>query len=205
MQSWLGQHREERRPPVQPHARTARAELRRLRLYRILPARHVPLRARAEPRAATSRFSRSGFAPWNRPTPFSPCGSRSSNWTSWSRTASPQADFERTRSFLSKYVNILTKTKSAELGYAIDSAYYGIPELQRIRQRPRSRKLTVEDVNRAIRKHLRADRLQIVGVAKDTEAIEGRADRRCAQRRFTTTPRSLRMFWTRTRSSRSGL
>ncbi len=39
----------------------------------------------------------------------------------------PEAEFEKTRSFLSKYVNILTKTKSAELGYAIDSEYYGIP------------------------------------------------------------------------------
>ena len=33
-------------------------------------------------------------------------------------------------------------------------------------------KLTVEDVNRAIRKHLRADNLQIVGVAKDTDALK---------------------------------
>ena len=39
-----------------------------------------------------------------------------------------QNDFEKTRSFLSKYVNILTKTKSSELGYAIDSQYYGMPE-----------------------------------------------------------------------------
>ncbi|MCU1261239.1 MAG: insulinase family protein, partial [Bryobacterales bacterium] len=38
-----------------------------------------------------------------------------------------EADFERTRSFVSKYVNLLTKTKSAELGYDIDSLYYGIP------------------------------------------------------------------------------
>ena len=33
-----------------------------------------------------------------------------------------QADFDRTRTFLSKYVNILTKSKAEELGYAIDSA-----------------------------------------------------------------------------------
>jgi zinc protease len=38
-----------------------------------------------------------------------------------------QEGFERTREFLSKYVNVLTRTKSAELGYAIDSIYYGIP------------------------------------------------------------------------------
>ena len=33
-------------------------------------------------------------------------------------------------------------------------------------------KLTLADVNSAIRKHLRADRLQIVGVAKDAEALK---------------------------------
>ena len=39
-----------------------------------------------------------------------------------------QEAFERTRMFLTKYVNLLTKTKRAELGYAIDSRYYGIPD-----------------------------------------------------------------------------
>ena len=33
-------------------------------------------------------------------------------------------------------------------------------------------KLTLEDVNRAIRKHLRAENLQIVGVAKDAAGLE---------------------------------
>lgn len=37
----------------------------------------------------------------------------------------PDADFKKTRSFLSKYINLLTKTKSSELGYAIESEYYG--------------------------------------------------------------------------------
>ena len=36
-------------------------------------------------------------------------------------------DFEGTRQFLTKYVNILTQTKDDELGYALDSRYYGIP------------------------------------------------------------------------------
>src|SRR5665811_1555243 len=38
-----------------------------------------------------------------------------------------QEQFERTREFLGKYVNVLTRTKRAELGYAIDSLFYGIP------------------------------------------------------------------------------
>jgi zinc protease len=82
-----------------------------------------------------------------------------------------QDDFERTRSFLSKYVNVLTKTKSAELGYAMDSVYYGIPNYNDYVKSSLA-KLTLADVNRAIRKHLRTDRLQIVGVAKDAEKLK---------------------------------
>jgi zinc protease len=83
----------------------------------------------------------------------------------------PEKDFERTRSFLSKYVNLLTKTKSAELGYAIDSKYYGMPEYNEYLKSALA-KLTVADVNRAIKKYLRADNVQIVGVAKDATAIK---------------------------------
>lgn len=82
-----------------------------------------------------------------------------------------QEDFERTRTFLSKYVNVLTKTKSAELGYAMDSVYYGIPNYNEYVKTSLA-KLTLADVNRAIRKHLRADRLQIVGVTKDAEKLK---------------------------------
>jgi zinc protease len=82
-----------------------------------------------------------------------------------------QDDFEHTRTFLSKYINILTKTKSAELGYAMDSAYYGIPNYNEYVKASLA-KLTLADVNRAIRKHLRGDRLQIVGVAKDAEKLK---------------------------------
>jgi zinc protease len=82
----------------------------------------------------------------------------------------PPADFEKTRSFLSKYINILTKTKSAELGYAIDSAYYGIPDFNEYVKTGLA-KLTVSDENAAIRRHLRADKIEIVGIAKDADAI----------------------------------
>ncbi len=82
----------------------------------------------------------------------------------------PAAEFEKTRSFLSKYVNLLTKTKSAELGYAIDSEYYGIPNYNEY-IRAGLAKLTVADVNAAIRKHMRAENLEIVGVAKDTDSL----------------------------------
>jgi zinc protease len=86
------------------------------------------------------------------------------------KTGIPEADFEKTRSFLSKYINILTKTKSSELGYAIDSEYYGTPGYNEYVKTALA-KLTVADVNAAIRRHVRAENLEIVGVAKDTDAI----------------------------------
>jgi zinc protease len=82
----------------------------------------------------------------------------------------PESDFEKTRSFLSKYINILTKTKSSELGYAIDSAYYGTPGYNEYIKAALA-KLTVADVNGAIRRHMRAENLEIVGVAKDADLI----------------------------------
>ena len=79
--------------------------------------------------------------------------------------------FQRTRTFLTKYVNLLTKTKRAELGYAIDSRYYGIPEYNSYLKSSLA-KLTREDVNRAIRKHLGASGLDIVVVAKNCEELK---------------------------------
>ncbi|MBI3683361.1 MAG: insulinase family protein [Acidobacteria bacterium] len=73
-------------------------------------------------------------------------------------------EFQRTRNFLSKYINLLTKTKRSELGYAIDSRFYGIPDYNSYLRNALAG-LTREDVNRAIRKHLPLDNLQIVVVA----------------------------------------
>ena len=82
-----------------------------------------------------------------------------------------QADFERSRQFLSKYVNVLTKTKSTELGYAMDSAYYGIGNYNGYVKTALA-KLTAADVNAAIKRHLRSDNMQIVGVARDTAKLQ---------------------------------
>ncbi len=82
-----------------------------------------------------------------------------------------QKEFDMTRNFLGKYVNLLTKTKSAELGYKIDSEYYRIPTYNAYLKAALA-KLTLADVNRAIKKHLRADRVQIVAVAKDAAGLQ---------------------------------
>jgi zinc protease len=82
-----------------------------------------------------------------------------------------QEAFERTRDFLNKYVNVLTRSKDAELGYAIDSVYYGIPNYNEF-IKTRLAKLTRSDVNRAIKRYLRNDKLVIVAIAQDGEALK---------------------------------
>jgi zinc protease len=79
--------------------------------------------------------------------------------------------FERTRSFLAKNVNLLVKTKQAELGYGIDSLYYGIPDYNTY-VRNALAKLTLKDVNEAIRRRLRSTDLRIVAVAQDTDLLK---------------------------------
>jgi zinc protease len=78
----------------------------------------------------------------------------------------PEEAFTRTREFLSKYVNVLTRTKSAELGYAIDSLWYGTATYN-AQLRKALATMTREDVNRVIRRYLRTDRMVIVAVSKN--------------------------------------
>ena len=82
-----------------------------------------------------------------------------------------QEDFDRAREFTSKYVNVLTRTKRAELGYAIDSLYFGIPDYNSYVKNAVA-KLTRDQVNAAIRRHLRADRIQIVAVSANAEQLK---------------------------------
>jgi zinc protease len=79
-------------------------------------------------------------------------------------------DFESTRTFLSKFINLLIQTPSAQLGYELDSKYYGLPEFSSYVKDSLSR-LTVEDVNNAIRKHLRATDLDVVLVAQEAAGL----------------------------------
>ncbi|HEY1338674.1 MAG TPA: hypothetical protein VGF59_14255, partial [Bryobacteraceae bacterium] len=82
-----------------------------------------------------------------------------------------EADFQRTRDFLSKYVNVLTRTKGAELGYAIDSMFYGVPNYNTFLKGALA-KMTRDDVNRAIKRHLRTEKLILVAVAHGGEDLK---------------------------------
>jgi zinc protease len=81
-----------------------------------------------------------------------------------------QEAFETTREFLTKFANVLTQTQSARLGYALDSKYYDIPEYNAYIKAELA-KLTLANVNAALRRHLRSDRMRIVMVTKDGAAL----------------------------------
>lgn len=82
----------------------------------------------------------------------------------------PAAGFEEAREYLMKNVYLLTATQNDQLGYALDSRWYGIGEYTRF-MRERLAKLTLEDVNRAIRKHLSTRDLSVVIVAQNAEDL----------------------------------
>lgn len=78
--------------------------------------------------------------------------------------------FEATREFLTKYNNVLTQTQGAQLGYALDSRYYNLPDYVTY-MREQLAKLTLDDVNNAMRKYLKSDAMRVVIITKDAEAL----------------------------------
>ncbi|MFI4945481.1 MAG: M16 family metallopeptidase, partial [Burkholderiales bacterium] len=81
-----------------------------------------------------------------------------------------QADFESTRDYLMKNVFVMTATQNQQLGYALDSEWYKIPEFTGY-MRGKLEALTLADVNAAIRKHLSGSDLSVVIVTKDARAL----------------------------------
>jgi zinc protease len=80
-----------------------------------------------------------------------------------------QEDFETTRAFLKSYIKLYIKSPSQQLGYLMDSKPYGrsnyIEELEKLLD-----KLTLDDVNRAIKKYMQIDNMKITIVTDKSEA-----------------------------------
>lgn len=81
-----------------------------------------------------------------------------------------EEDFETTREYLGKNVFVMTKTQDQQLGYALDSDWYGIPEFTKY-IRDELARLTVERVNDVVRRHLSWHNLQVVMIAADAEGL----------------------------------
>lgn len=80
-----------------------------------------------------------------------------------------EEDFELTRQFLRSNTKLYTKTLETELGYLMDSRFYGrvdyIRELDDLLE-----KLTLDDVNKAAKKYLQIENMYICIVTDDSEA-----------------------------------
>src|SRR5215467_970074 len=79
-------------------------------------------------------------------------------------------DFESTRRFLTKFVNVLVGTQDSRLGYALDSRIYNIPKFP-VYVKEQLAGLSLEDVNRCIRQYLQPDNVKIVVVTQDAESF----------------------------------
>ncbi len=82
-------------------------------------------------------------------------------------------DFERVRDYLMKNVFVMTATQNQQIGYALDSKWYGTGEYTSM-MRDRLKALTLEAVNAAIRKHLSARDLSVVIITKDAKGLKDR-------------------------------
>jgi zinc protease len=80
-------------------------------------------------------------------------------------------DFEATREFLKSYIKLYVQSPSSRLGYLMDSKYYGrtdyIEETDKLLT-----KLTLDDVNKAIKKYWQIDNMKITIVTDKSEAEE---------------------------------
>ena len=83
----------------------------------------------------------------------------------------PADGFEAARAFVSKYANVLTRTQTAQLGFAIDGLYNDQADYAGLLQVMLTN-LKVDDVNRAIRRYLRTDHLVIVAVSKNAAELK---------------------------------
>ncbi len=82
-----------------------------------------------------------------------------------------EKDFEATRNFLMKYVNILVKSQGRQLGYLMDSKYYHIPEFTQY-VKDGLKKLTLSDVNRVIQRYLRDKNIDFVFITRDADSLK---------------------------------
>ena len=84
-----------------------------------------------------------------------------------------EEQFAATRVFLDKWVAQLVSSQPALLGYAIDSDWYGTPDFTDY-VRAELARLTVADVNRAIREHLTTEDIKFVFITPDAAQLRQR-------------------------------
>ncbi len=82
-----------------------------------------------------------------------------------------EEDFNATKNYLNKFVGLLVKSQDRQLGYALDSEYYNIPEFVEYVRAGLS-ELTVDQVNAVIKKHLQLDDVQFAFITQNGAALK---------------------------------
>ena len=80
--------------------------------------------------------------------------------------------FELARNFLKNFSVNLAQSNLEQLGYALDDRFYGLSQPFLEHMRARFNAMTVDDVNRAIKKYLNAKNLQIAIVTQDAASFK---------------------------------
>lgn len=83
-----------------------------------------------------------------------------------------QEDFDLTRQFLKNYIAHYAPTTMLKLGYALDDAFYGIKEGHWNLYRKMLDKLTLNDVNTAIKTHLQYKNIKAVFVTNEADKLK---------------------------------
>ncbi len=82
-----------------------------------------------------------------------------------------RGDFEQARGYLMKNVFVMTARQDEQLGYALDSQWYGTGEFTETMRKALA-SLTADQVNAAVRRHWSARDLSVVIIAKDAAALK---------------------------------
>ncbi|MBI5867332.1 MAG: insulinase family protein, partial [candidate division Zixibacteria bacterium] len=82
-----------------------------------------------------------------------------------------EEEFNLTRTFVKKYVKHYAPTTDLRLGYKIDDAFYGISDHLKTAEQMFD-KVTLDDVNKAIKKYLQTSNLRIAMIAKDAATLK---------------------------------
>jgi zinc protease len=82
-----------------------------------------------------------------------------------------EEQFTTTRDYLVNNVYVMTARQDEQLGYALDSEWYGIPEFTAF-MRKALQGMTVQQVNAAIKKHLTARDLSVVVITQDAAGLK---------------------------------
>ncbi|MEX0707478.1 MAG: insulinase family protein, partial [Woeseia sp.] len=88
-------------------------------------------------------------------------------------TGMSEQEFESSKNYLASFVSLLTDGQSRQLGYAMDSDYYGTDDFAEY-VRSELDGMTLADVNRVVRQQLRTDNMQYVFVTRDADDLQRR-------------------------------